>query len=156
METIELYNDDNSCKIRSAYVEGKGYLFSVYDFINLACEKELNSDYGKHVFKRWDQNWSHFSKHKFPGQGQRETPVMNIRQLQQLLMLLPGEIGNKYRDIIINNNNQQIVNMNSLSTQDIFAQSTLTEQTMSVSTNIYNNLDDSISIAFLRKGCTLR
>jgi len=46
-----------------------------------------------------DEFFSGFVSYKFKGQAQNETPAGNIRQLQKLLMLLPGESGRKYRDI---------------------------------------------------------
>ena len=105
METLELYNVDESCKIRCYFDEQKGCMFSVYDFINLACDKPLRDDHGRITFTRMETsfrtNCSEWSFHQFETDKQkyRETPVMNIRQLQQILMKLPGKTGNKYRDI---------------------------------------------------------
>jgi hypothetical protein len=90
METIEIFNEDNSCKIRSAFIEGKGLIFSIYDFINLACERDMKCDYGKDTFKRIQlgHDCPDCQKHQFPGERQRPTPVSDIRGLQQILMLL--------------------------------------------------------------------
>jgi hypothetical protein len=100
METIDIFNEDNSCKIRSAFIEAKGWIFSIYDFINLVCERELRDEYARRCFEcKSDNLMSDFFEYKFPGQGQRLTPVTDIRGLQQILMLLPGETGKKYRNI---------------------------------------------------------
>jgi hypothetical protein len=100
MDTLELFNGDNSCKIRSAFIEGKGYIFSIYDFINLACGKDINVSYSRKTFDRISQVTNcHLDKYTFEKGNNKPTPVTNIRQLQQILIQLPGENGKKYRDI---------------------------------------------------------
>ncbi len=83
-------------------------IFSVYNFINLACQKDKNATYGPNTFTRL-QNSFHFKdefcpsnviEYKFPGRGQKPTPCMNIRGLQYLLLILGGKVSSVFRQII--------------------------------------------------------
>jgi hypothetical protein len=100
---LNLYNDDNTFKIRSVYLDDKGWIFAVYDFINLACGRDEKSDYGKTCFHNLMSESTEiqheFFFFQFSRELQRKTPVTNFRGLQKILLLLPGETGNKYRDL---------------------------------------------------------
>ena len=60
--------------------------WSVYDFINLVCGKNLKDSYGRVLFSRFINESSEYSQEvvtlcnnlKFPGSGQRDTPTMTI------------------------------------------------------------------------------
>jgi hypothetical protein len=105
------------------------YMGSVYNFINLACNKR-----GRYAYKKWDRLTSENSEYKdeleklvtyeyvkgLSGQidhlsglsGQidylshtketrrRETPVMTLRGLQRLLMILGGKVAADFRQIV--------------------------------------------------------
>ena len=82
--------------------------YAVYDFINIACEKNHNSSYGNTTFFRLTADGSKFKKEllalcknlKFPGQGQRETPTMTLRGLQRLLFILGGKVAEEFRKVV--------------------------------------------------------
>ena len=83
-------------------------VFSVYDFLTIACNKPDKSSYANTTFFRLTQDDSEFKNElltlckniKFPGKGQRETPCMTIRGLQRLLMILGGKVAAEFREII--------------------------------------------------------
>ena len=105
METITLFKDHR--KIITYYFDenGKGLLYNVYEFINLVSDKFIGNLYGSIIFRTFlseNPNYRGYMKLKYTGDGQIETPVMDIYQLKQLLFILPGEIINKYRDMCVN------------------------------------------------------
>lgn len=82
-------------------------IFSVYNFINLVCQKDKNDTYGTNTFKRLredpqfkDEVHTLCVDFKFPGKGQRSTPCMTIRGLQRLLMILGGKVAAEFREIV--------------------------------------------------------
>ena len=74
--------------------------YAVYDFINISCDKKYNSSYGNTTFFRLTSERSKYKDEikklchyvKFPGPGQRKTPVMTIEGLQRLLQILDGKV----------------------------------------------------------------
>ena len=82
--------------------------FSLFDFGNIACEKERDSTYGKNNFYRLVKEGSEHKKEvdtfcvylKFPGSGQRQTPCATIRGLQRYLIMLGGKVAAHFREII--------------------------------------------------------
>jgi hypothetical protein len=74
--------------------------FSVFDVLVAfgVCDKLSNA---KNVLKRLSDNHSEVtticSNFKFPGRGQRETPVATEEGLYQVLMLCPGKRGAEFR-----------------------------------------------------------
>jgi hypothetical protein len=98
---IELYDENNKCKIRSVYLEDKGLIFSVADFVNLCCFRDINDKYGKNFSSenQYQKVSGYCFLFQFTGERQRKTPVTNIRGLQKILLILPGETGNKYRNL---------------------------------------------------------
>ena len=87
--------------IRGIVVEGKGTMFSVYDFIWAAGVCTARS-YAKVVFNRLllehkDNVFQTMHHHKFPGSGQHTTPCMPVAGLQRLLCLLGDKIGEESR-----------------------------------------------------------
>jgi hypothetical protein len=108
-----LLNLTENAALRGVKIEAQDVLevdqwwFSVFDFINFACEKDPKSTYAKVTFLRLNENGSEYAKEvvtscnhfKFPGQGQRLTPCMTLRGLQRLLMILGGKVAAEYRAI---------------------------------------------------------
>jgi hypothetical protein len=92
--------------LRGAVVDDR-QIFSVYNFINLVCQKDKNDTYGTNTFKRLREDPQfkdevHLScvDYKFPGRGQKPTPCMTIRGLQRLLMILGGKVAAEFREIV--------------------------------------------------------
>lgn len=82
-------------------------VFSVYDFICVACQKPTSSNYGRLVYSRLISDGSEYRDEvvascynlQFPGSGQRVTPTMTIRGLQRLLMILGGKVASEFRTL---------------------------------------------------------
>ncbi|NEP60846.1 MAG: hypothetical protein F6K31_28325 [Symploca sp. SIO2G7] len=71
--------------------------FSVYDLIQNAAAKKSTRE----VWARLTENYSEVvticDYLKFPGRGQRETPVTNLEGCIYIISLLPGDVGEKLR-----------------------------------------------------------
>ena len=87
-------------------VKGDGtHLFSVFDFITMACQKKDDGAYARKTFTRLIADGSEHKNEvktlchycQFPGARQRETPAMTIRGLQRLLMILGGKVAANFR-----------------------------------------------------------
>lgn len=98
-----------SCSaIRGKIREDYQHIFSVYDFINVVCEKDVKSNYGRTVFGRLTADGSEFKKEldnlcfhvKFTGHGYRDTPAMTIRGFQRLLLILGGKVAQEFRALV--------------------------------------------------------
>jgi hypothetical protein len=104
---LKLTGDDTN-KIRGMLASDGIDVWSVYDFINIACNKPEKSSYAGTTFFRLTQEDSEFKDEvltlckniKFPGKGQRETPCMTIRGLQRLLMILGGKVAAEFRVLV--------------------------------------------------------
>lgn len=98
------------CLFEGKNIRGKktpdGDWYSVYDFINLACNKNIKDSYGPKTFERLkvteygDELRTSCQNLKFDGRGQRSTPVMTVRGLQRLLMILGGKVAAEYRAMV--------------------------------------------------------
>lgn len=96
--------------IRGAVSSDGVHVFSVTDFISKACQfKERDAGaQARKEFKRLTDDGSEFQAeimglcrlHKFPGVGQRSTPVMTIRGMQRLLAILGSKVASDYRAIV--------------------------------------------------------
>ena len=103
---LKLVNGDGR-SIRGMLNDDEERYFSAYNFINCVCQKPEKSSYGQTTFFRLVQDVSKFKDEvhalcmnlKFPGAGQKETPCMNIRGLQRLLMILGGKVAAEYREL---------------------------------------------------------
>ena len=86
--------------VRGIVVEGKGTMFSVYDFIWAAGVCTART-YAKVVFNRLlfehKEEFRPIHHHKFPGSGQHTTPCMHVVGLRRLLCLLGDKIGEESR-----------------------------------------------------------
>lgn len=80
--------------------------YSVFDFINIVCDKDPKDNYSKVTFKRLKEHTHAQEFHtrvvhfKFPGRGQRLTPCMKIESLQRLLVALGNKVNVKYRSMV--------------------------------------------------------
>ncbi|KAI9549618.1 hypothetical protein GHT06_003804 [Daphnia sinensis] len=72
---------------------------SVYDFIAVACEVASNvaRKYYERICESNPEVASERRNFKFPGAGQRETPVTDAAGMTYILMLLPGAKAAKFR-----------------------------------------------------------
>ena len=79
--------------------------FSVYDFINHACKKEIRSSYARVTLSNLMKEGSEFREEilksikyrKFQDGGNKKTPTMTIKGLQKLLMILGGKVADAFR-----------------------------------------------------------
>ena len=73
-------------------IRKKGGLYSLIDIAMMVAA--LDSNAAKHQVTSVTKNYPEVGKAithlKFPGRGQRETPVGNIYTVVELIMLLPG------------------------------------------------------------------
>jgi len=99
---------DNGANIRGKELSGGIQVFSVYDFITKACSRNDQGTYARKTFQLLISDDSEFKSEvislcqyvKFPGAGQRDTPVMTIRGLQRLLMILGGKVAKEFRALV--------------------------------------------------------
>jgi hypothetical protein len=102
---LNLLNRPGGPAVRGAVIPEDLHVYSVYDFLTIACNKPEKSSYANTTFYRLTQDDSEFKDElltlcknvKFPGKGQRETPCMTIRGLQRLLMILGGKVAAEFQ-----------------------------------------------------------
>lgn len=100
--------DNGGHTIRGMFEKGVTQVFSVYDFMTVACKYESSGAAARKEFKRLTRDGSEYkdeivaSCHSlhFPGQRGPATPCMTIRGLQRLLMILGGKVAAEFRQII--------------------------------------------------------
>ena len=68
--------------------------YNTYDAAKKAWSRLLQSDFGEEV-----GTLSHYLK--FPSQGQRDTPCMDLVGIQRLFAILNGKIGEEYRKLAV-------------------------------------------------------
>ena len=95
MDTIELFNDDKSCKINFVYMEDRRCYFSIYEFINISYGKDIHDTYGKDMFKNMFA-LTEICSYYYSVEGKKSTAMTDIKSLQQILIMLPDEPGKKY------------------------------------------------------------
>ena len=71
---------------------------SVYDLIRAIGQQKNPHDVWKCLVATHSEVLGKTENFKFPGQGQRETPVTALRGWLYILALLPGAMGKKYRE----------------------------------------------------------
>ena len=94
--------------IRGAISSDGVHIFSIYDFITKVCQYKDTGATARKEFKRLTDDGTESQAeimglvryHKFPGAGQRSTPVMTIRGLQRLLAVLGHKVATDYRNIV--------------------------------------------------------
>ena len=94
--------------VRNIVCPDGSHRFSVYDFICVAGQMPVRSNYGRDTYATLVSDSSGFkdevvsSVHnvKFPGSGQRETPTMTRRGLQRLLLILGTEAAAEFRELL--------------------------------------------------------
>ena len=96
----------SDASLRRIIKEDGTHLFSVYDFITIACQKKDDGGYARKTYSNLVKDSCEFKKEvlklvhycQFPdGARQRETPTMTIRGLQRLLMILGGKVAANFR-----------------------------------------------------------
>ncbi len=83
-------------------------VFSVYDFLTVACGYSNSGASARNEFKRLTKHDSEFKNEivascynlRFPGQRGSGTPCMSIRRLQRLLMIQGGKVAAEFREIV--------------------------------------------------------
>jgi hypothetical protein len=96
---------DVSNNIRWGRMDDGEYRFSVFDFMTRACDYKDNGAAAKTELARLMREGSEFKDdiesvihyHKFPGTGQRMTPVMRLRGLQTLMVILGFKVAAVFR-----------------------------------------------------------
>ena len=96
----------SDASLRRIIKEDGTHLFSVYDFITIACQKKDDGGHARKTYSNLVKDSCEFKKEvlklvhycQFPdGARQRETPTMTIRGLQRLLMILGGKVAANFR-----------------------------------------------------------
>ena len=78
-----------------------GNFYSIYDLIRV-CGHKNPRDAWKRLCDKYPEVVAYSDNLKFPGSGQRETPVTDKSGLLYILGLLPGNIGKEYRQEVTN------------------------------------------------------
>ena len=105
---LKLLGLDESSSIRGMIGPDAIQVFSVYDFMTVACGYKDTGAAARKEFKRLTSEGSTHEEEivaschslRFPGQRGPGTPCMTIRGLQRLLMILGGKVAAKFREII--------------------------------------------------------
>ena len=97
MNTIELFNEDKSPKIRCYKDDNNTYMFAVFDFINLLTKRDQFDKYGKYMFYNSfskNEQTQMFVKLEFKTSNNRsyQTYCCNIIGLTQVLFRIPSKI----------------------------------------------------------------
>jgi hypothetical protein len=100
--------EDDTHKIRGMIAPNGIQVFSVYDFMTIACGYKHGGSAARTEFKRLTKDGSEFKDElvtscdnlKFAGPGQRDTPCMSVRGLQRLLMILGGKVAAEFRAVV--------------------------------------------------------
>lgn len=71
---------------------------SVYDLIAVVSGQKDPFNVWKRLGKRYPEVLTFCQNFKFPGRGQRETPVADLNGWAYILGLLPGVMGHRYRE----------------------------------------------------------
>jgi hypothetical protein len=109
-------------KMRGVKMDGGEERWSVYDFINVVCEKPENNAYARVTFGSLIADTSEYKDEvvrnlynlKFPGRGQRDTPCMTLKGLQTLLAMLGGKVAAEYRALVVDTFNRVMAGDRSL------------------------------------------
>ena len=97
LPTLRMLDEDSVRRIRKTTEDPPRV--SVYDVIGAITG--MSPTVCSHTLARLQVTYpevgSNRSNFKFPGQGQRETPVADARQISALIMLLPGKAAAEFR-----------------------------------------------------------
>lgn len=77
--------------------DGNG-LYSIFDVIRICGQKDPYNVWNRLQID-FPEVLTNCQNLKFPGKGQKETPVTDKEGLLRIIGLLPGTMGNKYRDL---------------------------------------------------------
>jgi hypothetical protein len=73
-------------------------LYSVYDIIRVIGGQKSEREVWKRLSKEIPEVVTEVTSLKFPGKGQRLTPVCDRQVALEIIGLLPGQVGKKYRE----------------------------------------------------------
>lgn len=94
--TLDFIRDDATVRI----TDGTPPLISVIDIVRIVTEN--NNDYSAQIIRNMNNNHSDVMSScqtfKFPGKGQRNTPVADFQTILKILQHLPGPSAAKYRE----------------------------------------------------------
>ena len=101
-------NLTSDASVRGMVAPDGSHRFSVYDFICVAAQKPISSNYGRVAYARLIDDSSEYKNElvsacynlKFPGSGQRDTPTMTLRGLQRLLLILGTKVAAEFRALL--------------------------------------------------------
>jgi hypothetical protein len=104
---LKLTGDDTN-KIRGMLAPDGMQVFSVYDFMTIACGYTNSGATARNEFKRMVKDGSEYKTEivascynlHFPGQRGAATPSMTVRGLQRLLMILGGKVAAEFRAVV--------------------------------------------------------
>lgn len=71
--------------------------YSVFDAIRFVAQKKSEHKVWKRLSVQYPEVLTNVTTYKFPGAGQRETPVADKATIVEIIALLPGEVGGKTR-----------------------------------------------------------
>lgn len=96
---------NENTEVRTAVVDGVR-MVSVFDIIKTAIGGSLNArEYWCRISKTYPDLLAGVKTHKFEGQGQRDTPVVDAHSVVMLLNLIPGKTAANFRihfaDIVV-------------------------------------------------------
>lgn len=105
---LKLIDRAEGSSVRGMVTQNGMQVFSVYDFMTIACGYGNSGCSARNEFKRLIKDGSEYKKEivaqcynlHFPGQRGPATPCMTIRGLQRLLMIMGGKVAAEYRETI--------------------------------------------------------
>lgn len=71
---------------------------SVFDLIRIVGEQKNPHEFWKRLSEEFPEVLTYCENFKFPGKGQREPPVTDLKGWGYILGLLPGAMGHRYRE----------------------------------------------------------
>lgn len=88
----------NSLSIESINVrKNENEQYSVFDAIRFVAQKKSEHKVWKRLAEQFPEVLTNVTTYKFPGAGQRETPVADKATIIEIIALLPGDVGGKTR-----------------------------------------------------------
>lgn len=84
-------------ELDDAKIRTDGNVFSIFDFLKIVAKKKNPRDSWNRVTTNHPEVVGFCDNFKFPGSGQRETPVTDRKGIIEIAQLLPGEFGAKFR-----------------------------------------------------------
>jgi hypothetical protein len=103
---LNFLDGDEGHSVRGMMYRDDMQVYSVYDYVNRACNKPDQSSYGNTTFFRLTKRSSVYGKEltasckmcKFPGSGQRATPCMTVQDLMVLTKHLGTKVSKAFKE----------------------------------------------------------